>query len=668
MSVRKFTNPRAVDLSPGLQDVLRRNGIQGHITITPDGNYELVVMGHDSPVLSYKLNSQQVENLMGWGSNYMNKRAYNTFTSIVKNDFDIPMGFVSAKNAFGRVVTGLHGYRIGVGEYGYRGTPPFRPFSRGGRGWFGDFLGWAPRGTEGWHLRRIGDRVFHAGGPMVPTRPDGRVKPGELFAGGYGFYYKGNRKEADQEVIDRISVDPKIQVLKAAERPKGQAIPYDKEITSPVYFTAEKWKTVLASHGIIIDENKKNITVQSAATRRDVYYDLTPEEMGKLLANKVSGKGGVSLDERLDIINNVIKDDFKDAVTMEMLKGKELVNVEFKESVRQELEADFIRQDTALEQQRLAAEQQKLEQQRIAAEQERLRQEDIRIANNPNAVNGRNIALLMEGKGWFRDTANGREVAVGEIKVEQRRENLFVMTAEINGEVITQNISKKDYNKFLTVNDTQRLKMFAKLFDEVKIGNADEYQEGRFVTEQEQIDNSQRNSVNGSILAQLNDDKGFYREGRHGREVSVEEIKVEKNPEQEGKYKMTAVINGRAVSHEITQKDFDRFLAVNDMERMKLFSKIFDEVDMKTKPGRGVNVGAAILAALVTAQDALQMVAGGPRFRPEIYEARYSSEGYYKPGYAKADDIDMNLRRAFINFEQEMEMNRETGGGLHRGK
>ena len=65
---------------------------------------------------------------------------------------------------------------------------------------------------------------------------------------------------------------------------------------------------------------------------------------------------------------------------------------------------------------------------------------------------------------------------------------------------------------------------------------------------------------------------------------------VEKVPPMEGdkkgedKYRMTAIINGEAITHEIKQKDYDKFLAVDDYHRMKLFSKVFSEVDMKTRP------------------------------------------------------------------------------------
>ena len=80
---------------------------------------------------------------------------------------------------------GLHGYRIGMGEYG-----------RTGRwGLFPPILGWTPRQQGGFHLRRVGGQLFFPGAPIVPERPDGRMKPGELQSGGYGFYYKGGQPE-----------------------------------------------------------------------------------------------------------------------------------------------------------------------------------------------------------------------------------------------------------------------------------------------------------------------------------------------------------------------------------------------------------------------------------------------------------------------------------------
>ena len=668
MAIRKYTNPRELDLSTGLQEVLRKNGMQAHISLAKDGGRELIVLGHDSPVLTYKLNEKQVENLMGWGTTYENKKAYNTFASIVKDDFYMPQNFVSASNAFGRVAMGLHGYRIGHGEYGYdarpaRRTPWFAPFSRQGRGWAGDFVGYAPR-TEGFHLRRIGDHAYRpwGGGPMVTERPDNRVKPGEMLSGGYGFYFKGHQKETPVEVLDQISIEPKIKPLEAAPRPQGQGIPYSSVITSDVYFSNDKFQEVLKSHGIVIDEAKKTLTIQSNLSKVDLQYDLKPEELQKLMANKVSGKGGVSVDARLAIINEVIGKDFDTKLTKDMLETKELVSLDLKPEVRQEVEAPFIAQERRI-----------AEQQRLAEARAEQRRESERIERDPNAINGREIQAILGNKGWFQPVANGREMVVGEIRVDKALNGTYFMEAEVNGRLLAHSISAKDYQKFLDLDDAHRLKMFDKVFNEVEIKSAhgeslyqdDLYlaHDGQSIVHQKEVDiqNATSNRVDGAALLEFNERKGFYRERAHGREVEVGNIQVD--PTANGKYKMTAVINGQTISHEITQKQYDKFLAVDDYHRMQLFSKIFNEVDIKTRPGEGHNLGAALLAALVVGGEVMRDGLSVPHEpRPEIYETR-TGPVYHKAGVVSPADV------AAANFRSE-EANLGVPGpdeGIRRG-
>ena len=668
MAIRKYTNPRELDLSTGLQEVLRKNGMQAHISLAKDGGRELIVLGHDSPVLTYKLNEKQVENLMGWGTTYENKKAYNTFASIVKDDFYMPQNFVSASNAFGRVAMGLHGYRIGHGEYGYdarpaRRTPWFAPFSRQGRGWAGDFVGYAPR-TEGFHLRRIGDHAYRpwGGGPMVTERPDNRVKPGEMLSGGYGFYFKGHQKETPVEVLDQISIEPKIKPLEAAPRPQGQGIPYSSVITSDVYFSNDKFQEVLKSHGIVIDEAKKTLTIQSNLSKVDLQYDLKPEELQKLMTNKVSGKGGVSVDARLAIINEVIGKDFDTKLTKDMFETKELVSLDLKPDVRQEVEAPFIEQERRI-----------AEQQRLAEAKAEQRRESERIERDPNAINGREIQAILGNKGWFQPVANGREMVVGEIRVDKTLNGTYVMEAEVNGRLLAHSISAKDYQKFLDLDDAHRLKMFDKVFNEVEIKSAhgeslyqdDLYlaHDGQSIVHQKEVDiqNATSNRVDGAALLEFNERKGFYRERAHGREVEVGNIQVD--PTANGKYKMTALINGQAISHEITQKQYDKFLAVDDYHRMQLFSKIFNEVDIKTRPGEGHNLGAALLAALVVGGEVMRDGLSVPHEpRPEIYETR-TGPVYHKAGVVSPADV------AAANFRSE-EANLGVPGpdeGIRRG-
>ncbi len=177
MAIRTNTNPRQMDLQPEFRQLLMRNGMQAHV-VSNGTAYQLIVQGHDSPMLTYNISQKQMLALTDWGTNSANKKAYNTFTSIVGNDFYMPKDFVHFRNANGRVAMGLHGYRIGIGEYGRFGRIGMPP----------PFLGWTPRNQEGFHLRRVGGQLFYPQAPMVAERWDKRMKPGELQSGSYGFY------------------------------------------------------------------------------------------------------------------------------------------------------------------------------------------------------------------------------------------------------------------------------------------------------------------------------------------------------------------------------------------------------------------------------------------------------------------------------------------------
>ena len=124
--------------------------------------------------------------------------------------------------------------------------------------------------------------------------------------------------------------------------------------------------------------------------------------------------------------------------------------------------------------------------------------------------------------------------------------------------------------------------------------------------------------MKGNDLAYIDPEKGWFREGKHGREVSVEDIRVEPVEGEGGtmKYKMSAVIDGEVISHEIKQKDYDKFIAVDDFHRMKLFSKIFKEVDMKDR--YPVNLGTKIAAALTAGLVVTGEILRGPRPIPPM--------------------------------------------------
>ena len=492
MSIRTNTNGRPIALPANLQDLLQRNGMHAQI-VENGGQFALMVQGHDSPVLSYNLTRHQLQALTDFGTNHANKKAYDTFASIVARDFDVPRNFVHARNANGRVAMGLHGYRIGVGEYGrmphdgYHHSPMpigWHAMDRGG--FHHPFLGWTPRQQMGYHMRRIGNEAYFAGAPMTPVRPDGRIKPGELSAGGYGFYYKGGQQQATQQTVDPLaelkSVLPTVQVIE--RKPSDTAIPYKEAITSDVYFTNEKWQEVLSSHGIVVDSDKKTLTIQSSEAPADLQYDLKPDELKKLTANDLKTS---SLQQRLDVLNNVIGKDFADSITKEMLDGKQTLSINMNPEALAE-----VKQSLGIIEPQLQA----TEQQTIQMEQMQQGQQVINDPVNPEAglpplaegasVHGEDLQMEAEGKGWYREGAHGREVHVGEIRVEPIRpeangenaqanpeakqsEVKYKMTAVINGEAISHEITAKQYDKFLALDDEHRMKLFAKVFPEVDI-------------------------------------------------------------------------------------------------------------------------------------------------------------------------------------------------------
>ena len=513
-TLRKDYNPNG-DISRNLEETLRKNGMDAHLK--QDGNnYQLQVVSHDSPVVTYDISRSDALKLMNGGSHASDKKAYNTFVNIVRNDFYVPNNYVHAKNAGSHVNMGLNGYRADVPPLA---TPPFR------RGFDRPEL-FRPGLPEGQLFRRIDGRIYPNRPMMVAERPGGVMRPGELQSGGAGFYYKGRQQNVQADVLANLG---NIEV-KPIERQNGQAIPYSEQISSPVYFNNKAFQEVLASHGIVIDEQKKTLTIQSSEVPKDIRYKLTDEEFQMLTNNKVKGQDGVSVDARLDIINRIIAADFAGKVTKEMLESRNLIDVKLQPEKEQ-----------------------KILHKRMA----------VRI-EEPNENNGRFPLRDNDLSGTL-----DREHTVG--------------------------------------------------------------------------------IVDGRELEKLKESKGWYREQAHGREVAVGAITVEPDREHTGKYKMTAIIDGQRVSHEITQKQYDKFMAVDDYHRMKLFSKVFPEVEMKGN-GNGVNVGAAILAALTVGTGVAHAI-GGPRPpmpAPEVYMDRFEAHHVYsKPGVIDAATI------AAAQFESE---------------
>jgi hypothetical protein len=299
----------------------------------------------------------------------------------------------------------------------------------------------------------------------------------------------------------------------------------------------------------VIDPEKKTLTIQSSATKQDFVYDLTEEEVKKLTSNSIKE---VPLQQRLDLLNEVVKGDFSEKITLDMLNSKEQVNIKLLPEVETQLNA----RETELQQQ----------------------------------------------------VINTQPLDAMQVQPEQ---------------------------------------------EDRTVGHVD-----------------------GTALYEMNEDKAWFREGRHGREVMVDDIKVEpvkneqgeveKNDKGEAKYRMTAVINGESISHEITQKQYDKFMAIDDYHRMKLFSHIFNEVDMKNVPGQHSNIGAKIGGALLAGLTVTSELSRGfhDHSGPAVFMEQHGPDRphvYFKPGVDSPQELASRAFDAGLNAG-------EHGVGMGHGR
>ena len=145
---------------------------------------------------------------------------------------------------------------------------------------------------------------------------------------------------------------------------------------------------------------RRTLTVQSESVNADMVYDLTEEEVKKLATASIEEQ---PVEKRLDLLNGIIGADFADKVTMEQLNSEQRISIGLHPEVRHELE-----------------ERQRQEQELFMQQETPMRQEYIQGSIGA-AVDGRDLQLLNESKGWYREEKHGREVESVTLPCNQHR-------------------------------------------------------------------------------------------------------------------------------------------------------------------------------------------------------------------------------------------------------
>lgn len=558
------------DISPQLQNILLRNGMEAHLTYDVSGKPMLSMRADGSPVKYAALTPAEASKIEA-SNDYSptgtaEKGAYSVIASkATAAGFSMP-SYIAAADTDPFVNIGLNGSRRWGGVFaGYPGgIPPYGVF-----GLLNYILPITPyipsRYTP---YRRVGGDIYE--NIYNPVTPTAKVEPGGLATGSNGIYYKGNpvepgSKPSQIDIGQITSVKPWTET-----ETKKEPIPLNEKIKDAKSFTPEAFLEVLDSHGVTIDKDASTITIRTPTMAEPITWPLKKETLDKLLSprltDQTTGKGkkkktekGYSIEERLKIINDgskiyspqhdgkvvldannqpVTAKGFTNDITVDMLNSKEYVNLIPSDEMRhynismdsynnlrrvndnfnnlgydrktdtdamlartkalQFLNAhpDFAKLSAAEAQNYIAAHPQEfsgLDQYAMSfivpagtavgapgtdgrvhvnvdPYLESYKSGYVDARNTIGTVDGR---TLDKGKGFYTPLHGGKAVSVGQIiaypAAHPGEKAGWRMSAVINGEVHTRDISEKDYIAFRDSDDATRLQIFDKNFDEVKI-------------------------------------------------------------------------------------------------------------------------------------------------------------------------------------------------------
>lgn len=417
-----FHNRHSSDLSAELQDILRRNGLQAHVAADrADGGPVLIVKGHDSPQLTYAISPEQAACLTDWGFDSVNRRAYNTLVSIISGDFRVPPAYVNACNAFSPVSMGLHGYTDTV---------------RFGSG--------ASSGVK--------ETVFRT------ERPDGHLKPGELEYNSYGFYYKGQNREAAsvsgtvqgrpdlQDGLASAVLSEEVQYLapesfSLVSASGGSALRYTERISSDVYFSKDAFLEILSSHGLTVDERLGTLTAVSGASSAPVTVQLSADELDVLTApalsddNRADNQRAASVSERLNVLNGVLLQRFDRGIDFGFLDS------DARYMAHPSIAAPSIHDGYD--------------------DRDAVRQ----LGTGEGTIGTRQMENIIEDRRWDGRDGVQRPV-LGPVSASRTTEGTYRMTAVIDGREYTHEITSRQFDKFVSLDDYHRMRLVARVFPE----------------------------------------------------------------------------------------------------------------------------------------------------------------------------------------------------------
>ena len=627
-----YGNENIISLSPQLQQLVERNGLHAFISMDNSGQAYLNVQGTrglaSSPAKQYKISQQQMAKLMrsdNHGTLSQNQKAYNTFNSIVKNDFIPPENYIIARNSG----INRHGQNmISPVNFGQMGLPVVRrPYG------FTEYMGMRTNGQ-----RRPGEAAAIRqldNGMMAPTA---------------GYIWRGNTQAHQAQLIDqKIDVKPEQIIPQAAPRPeKGQAtaLIMKGEGLTAGNDTYEMLKDCLNSHGIELREKENQqgqkeyqMVVKPLNAKKNFLYRLSEDEYKLITADHYNDPEHpeLSIDKRLEVINGKIKEDFNEPITTDMLKTKDYVDLSYKPGMREKYEADFVAYEKKIQQQQID--------EATLAEIRQYVGEDIqRIANDHNAVDGRRITEIMtnagEGeKAFYQNNHNGRQLYVSEIRADKVDSPEYITA-----------LKRYELAKYYGITADMDAQSYAQIKERVN----DDYQQldakrskGENLTEEE----SRKLENLYQLKFELFDkSKGL---------VNNLDAWLTKPEQKENTpyYSLRANINGEWHEKEISEKEYNRFRDLDDAHKLKMFTDVYKDV----KIANGVDDSLAIIRGRDGDLQLKQKgnISESQRTNVNLSILQNMNKSFYAEGKGGREKMVTDIHVAELNKEQLQELEKK---------
>ena len=215
-----------------------------------------------------------------------------------------------------------------------------------------------------------------------------------------------------------------------------QATPLKQLVANDADFTGDKWLEALSSHGVDINPDWGSMVISPVNSDKQFQFSLSAPD-GTF--NKTDSLEEASIEDRLYVINDAIKNVFADKITLEHLNSDKHIDLRLQPAV--------------------------------AAELERRATGQVSTASKDQSL----FVMIDRQGGAQAQAMDAPGVQSVHIERQERREtkSKYTLTVNIDGQEYTGEISQNKFNNLKLGSDYHKLKVIDNVIKDLDVGNLD---------------------------------------------------------------------------------------------------------------------------------------------------------------------------------------------------